>query len=289
MPFNEFVALDVESTGLDPSRNEVIEVATRSCTAGEIGKVYATFVKPRMAIPLEIVRLTGISDRDVNAAPPLLDVETAIRNAVGRATIVGHNIGFDLEMLAAGGINLTNEAIDTLTLAKLLIPGLPSYSLMNLALALGIEPDGDAHRAAADASMTARVMQELIKRISKIDQTSRMRIASLLDASEDPVASLFLEIPPDPAGAQETVNLSPEFRFLTTLKRPETLKRTGDTSKVPAESVRNFFSKDGVLADAIEEFQHRDGQEKMAVAVANALNDDELLMVEAGTGTGKSM
>jgi predicted DnaQ family exonuclease/DinG family helicase len=289
MPFNEFVALDVESTGLDPSRNEVIEVATRSFTAGEIGKVYTTFVKPRMAIPLEIVRLTGISDREVNSAPPLLDVETAIRNAVGRATIVGHNIGFDIEMLAAGGINLTNDAIDTLTLAKLLIPGLPSYSLTNLALALGIEPDGAAHRAAADASMTARVMQELIKRISKIDQTSRMRIASLLDASEDPVASLFLEIPPDPAGAGETVNLSPEFRFLTTLKRPETLKRTGDTTKIPADSVRRFFSKDGVLANAIDEFQHRDGQEKMAVAVTHALNDDEILMVEAGTGTGKSM
>ena len=289
MPLRNFVALDVESTGLDPSRNEVIEVATRGFDQFELGSSYSTFVKPRASIPLEIVRLTGITDNDVSLAPPLLDLEMAIRNAIGRATIVGHNVAFDVEMLASGGIRLTNDAIDTLALARLLLPGLPSYSLGNVAASLGIEPDGAFHRAAADASLSARVMQELIRKISRIDSTSRMRIASLLDASQDPIASLFLDIEPDPSGATESVNLSPEFRFLTTLKRPETLKRTGDTSKIAVDGVRAFFTREGVLADAIEGFQHRDGQEKMAVAVAKALNDDEQLLVEAGTGTGKSM
>ena len=274
MPLRNFVALDVESTGLDPSRNEVIEVATRGFDQFELGSSYSTFVKPRASIPLEIVRLTGITDNDVSLAPPLLDLEMAIRNAIGRATIVGHNVAFDVEMLASGGIRLTNDAIDTLALARLLLPGLPSYSLGNVAASLGIEPDGAFHRAAADASLSARVMQELIRKISRIDSTSRMRIASLLDASQDPIASLFLDIEPDPSGATESVNLSPEFRFLTTLKRPETLKRTGDTSKIAVDGVRAFFTREGVLADAIEGFQHRDGQEKMAVAVAKAGNED---------------
>src|SRR6478752_778261 len=102
MPLRNFVALDVESTGLDPSRNEVIEVATRGFDQFELGSGYATFVKPRVSIPLEIVRLTGISEDDVSLAPPLLDLEVAIRNAIGRATIVGHNVAFDVEMLASG-------------------------------------------------------------------------------------------------------------------------------------------------------------------------------------------
>jgi DNA polymerase-3 subunit epsilon/ATP-dependent DNA helicase DinG len=289
MPALEFAALDVEATGLDPERSEIIEVAILPFTLDEEREPVQSYVRPFSSIPLEITNLTGITDSDVTHAPRLLDIEPMIRQAVGRRIIVGHNIGYDLEMLSSGGIMLGNQAIDTLTLARLIIPGLPSYSLENLAKRLDLEGDGSAHRAGYDVGVTVRLLRLLVGQLSRIDLSSRTRIASLISGTEPEIAELVMrsDLPEIPDA--DDVARSPDLRFLSSRKRPEALKPTGSEAAIDVDRVRELFTEHGVLSTAIDGFHHRAGQESMSVAVARAFNGAQTLLVEAGTGTGKSM
>jgi len=285
----EFVALDVEATGLDTLRSEVIEVATVGFTPTWVDEPYQTYIRPHGSIPLEIVRLTGIHEEDVAHAPRLLDIEPMLRRQVGRRIIVGHAIDRDLEYLESGGIRLTNQTIDTLALTRLLIPGLPSYSLDNLAIHFDLDADGSMHRADDDVLLTAALMQLLLERIAVIDAGTRMRIGGLLSASDPDIAELFVDPEIDGAFPGITPGPSPDLRFLSSRKRPEPLRPTGVNEPIDEQAVRVLFTEGGSLAEAIEDFQHRPGQEAMASAVAKAINSSKTLVVEAGTGTGKSM
>ena len=157
----EFVALDVEATGLDPVRSEIIEIATVAFSARWIEAPYQSFVRPRKTIPIEIERLTGIRSSDVTDAPILQDIEPMLRRQLGRRVIVGHMVEQDLAYLDASGIAVANPFLDTHALAQLLLPGMPSYSLENLAKSLELEVDGTVHRAGYDAMLTAELMQAI--------------------------------------------------------------------------------------------------------------------------------
>ena len=285
----EFAALDVEATGLDPGRSEIIEVAILPFSLEDEVELFQSFVRPFGSIPLEITRLTGIENADVAHAPRLLDIEPAIRKAIGRRIIVGHNIGYDTEMLAAGGIMLANDTLDTLELTRLILPGLPSYSLENLAKALDLEGDGSAHRAGNDVAVTVRLLRLLIGQIGRIDLTTRTRIASLISTSSREIAALLMSSELPLVVDDEEASKTPELRFLSTRKRPESLKPTGSAEKIDIDHLRSLFEEHGLLSTAIEGFHHRAGQEAMTVAVAKAINNERTLLVEAGTGTGKSM
>ncbi|CAN5543080.1 helicase C-terminal domain-containing protein [soil metagenome] len=285
----EFVALDVEATGLDPSRSEIIEVAILPFTLDDEGELVQTYVRPFGSIPLEVTRLTGIENADVIHAPRLLDIEPLIRNTVGRRIIVGHNIRYDSDMLSGGGIMLANETLDTLALARLVLPGLPSYSLENLAKALDLEGDGDAHRAGYDVEVSVRLLRLLIGQIGRIDLTTRTRIAALISSSDPQISDLLMSSDLPQSLDDDEASKTPELRFLSSRKRPESLKPTGSDAPIDIDRLRGLFEEHGVLSTAIEGFHHRAGQEAMSVAVAKAMNDDRTLLVEAGTGTGKSM
>ncbi|MFN2158154.1 MAG: PolC-type DNA polymerase III, partial [Anaerolineae bacterium] len=91
-----YVALSLKTTGLDPSRDEIIEVGlVRFDDEREIEALH-TLVSPGRPIPAEITELTGISDRDVVTAPPHPAVREPLARFVGGSTLVGHNIGLDL-------------------------------------------------------------------------------------------------------------------------------------------------------------------------------------------------
>ena len=91
-----YVALDLETTGLDPAKDEIIEVgAVRFSTEGELS-TFETLINPGRPIPSQITQLTGISDRDVTTAPRFPRVRDKLTGFIGDAAVVGHNIRFDL-------------------------------------------------------------------------------------------------------------------------------------------------------------------------------------------------
>ena len=162
-----YLALDFETTGLDPARERVVEIGAIRfvpVTAGlsgaegrratELGAM-ASLVKPGIRMPREVIAIHGITGEDVEDAPPFKEVAPALSALASGAYIVAHNAPFDLaflraELARAGLPPPLNPVIDTRLLAKAAFPGLSSYRLVHLASRFGIEP-GRAHRALDDA------------------------------------------------------------------------------------------------------------------------------------------
>ena len=91
-----YVSLDLETTGLDPQHDAVIEVGALRFSGSREIESFSTFVNPGRRIPQFITELTGISDADVARAPSIRQVAQELRTFVGDDTLVGHNIGFDV-------------------------------------------------------------------------------------------------------------------------------------------------------------------------------------------------
>jgi DNA polymerase III subunit epsilon len=155
-----YLALDFETTGLDPARERVVEIGAlrfipgHSATQREAGAM-ACLVNPGMRMPREVIAIHGITDADVSAAPAFREVAPALTALAAGAYIVAHNAPFDLsflraELAKAGLPAPVNPVLDTRLLARAAFPGLSSYRLVDLAARFGIDT-GRSHRALDDA------------------------------------------------------------------------------------------------------------------------------------------
>jgi len=157
----EFVAIDVETTGLRPVNQRVIQIgAVRFRDGLEVGR-FATLVNPHKRIPKAIIALTGIHDADLADQPEFEAIADELVSFVGASVLAGHNVGFDLgfldaELRRAGRQPFANERIDTVGLAMKLLPSVRKPSLDRVAKALGI-PSRDLHRADVDAELCGKV------------------------------------------------------------------------------------------------------------------------------------
>ncbi len=161
----EFVAIDVETTGLKPGAQRVIEIALYRYREGKLVERFESLVNPGRPIPEFITRLTTIRDMDVAEAPAFELLAERTLEFIGDAILVGHNVRFDIsfinaELKRAGHLPLINERLDTLTLAVRYLNNLRKPSLDRVATAVGLQPR-DIHRAGADAALTAEVALRL--------------------------------------------------------------------------------------------------------------------------------
>ena len=166
----EWVALDVETTGLSPEDDEIIEVGAVRFRGAETLDTFHSLVNPNRKIGAFIRRYTGITQQEVDAAAPFSKVAGRLESFVGGLPIVGHNVDFDLGFLAAKGVRFTGPKADTLELAYVLKPSW-EYSLEKVAAALGISHD-NPHRALGDAEVTSRVFALLVEEAGRLDEYS---------------------------------------------------------------------------------------------------------------------
>jgi DNA polymerase-3 subunit epsilon len=165
---DQFVVLDVETTGLQASRQRVIEVALASFAGGEQIGLWESLCQPGRRVPAYVTKLTGIDDTLLEDAPPFSDLASTVVELTAGAVIVGHNVEFDLaflneELKRVGRPGIINERLDTLSLATRLMSGLRKPTLQAVADRLGIAaPNGKRHRAASDAVLTGKVAVALI-------------------------------------------------------------------------------------------------------------------------------
>ncbi len=159
----EFVAFDIETTGLDPERDRITEIGAVRYKNGEIGERFQTFVDPEMHIPSNITQLTGITDRDVKNAPKLREALRAFLEFAGSSPLCAHNADFDMGFICKGcereGIAFETTSIDTLVLSQNLLPELKKYKLDIVAGHLGL-PEFNHHRASDDAATVAYMLQK---------------------------------------------------------------------------------------------------------------------------------
>jgi DNA polymerase-3 subunit epsilon len=182
-----FVALDTETTGLDPTQgHRLVEVACVAFDDGKIGETWSTLMNPGRSIPTDASAVHGITDAMVRDAPGPAVVAAELESRCAGRTLVFHNAAFDLPFLevlmrSGGRGPLLHAVIDTLGLARGLF-GQGGNSLGTLATRFGL-PAEAAHRALGDALTTARLLGVLAARWES--ERGACTVAELAAASQD--------------------------------------------------------------------------------------------------------
>lgn len=294
-----WIAFDLETTGLDDAKDAVIEIGAVKFQNGETLAEFQTFVNPRRRISQFIEKLTGITQRQVNAAPPFERAAADFVAFIGGAPLIAQVADFDLGFLRANGVELANPVIDTYDLAYALRPDMPGYSLEDMTRYLGIE-NAAPHRSLGDACATRDVFLALLDEAYALDaftlaalqqlaQRSGWQLGYLLDGIAANPRRRLAAAPAPPQGAVGVNGL--DIRQIGDRLRSDVapLRARERISKIDADLVGALLSDKGALSDALEGFEERGEQVQMAKAVANAINDGKRIIIEAGTGVGKSL
>ncbi len=299
------VALDLEATGMDPSHDQIIEIGAVRFQGNSVLAQFEQKIKPDRPVSLAIQRLTGISNDELREAPRFNDVASELRSFIGRSPIVGQSIDFDLGMLTGSGLRLGNRRYDTFELATILLPQLKTYDLGSIAEALNVEMP-DRHRAVADAEISMQVFQNLIGITEDYDEQTLERMAELLQIAESSLAFLFKrllqerrsesdELSGSSIGSQLLAKLGgsettgPEAMFLMHRDRPARLELLDYDERIQVEKIEAEMAAGGAFDRTFDHFEERPSQVDMMLAVAENIDYGGQLLIEAGTGTGKSL
>ncbi len=312
-PFEqEFVCIDLETTGLNANSDTIIELGGVRFRRGEILDTFQTFVNPGRKIPPFIEQLTSIGDRQVERAPAFHQVAGDFADFIGDLPIIGHNVAFDLGFLNSHHLPLHNRSYNTWDLASIFLPTVPEYNLGALARHLGLD-HSQAHRASADAEVTALVFHRLLEIAAGQDAAKVAFIARAARNANAPVADLLEGLIPHAVGANAALggptstsasgNASGQSGVsgvnLQSLGDRLVEPSAGNGSDGPAanamrrelteQQVEDLLAPDGIFAKSFPGFENRPEQAEMLKAVTRAIYQGRKLIVEGGTGIGKSI
>ena len=195
IPFEEaeYCVFDFETTGMSGRQDKVIEIGMVKIVNGKIADTFSSFINPGRPIPYFITKLTGITNADVENAPFFDEVFTRMKDFIGDAVLIAHNLSFDHSFLKHECANaelefLPNEAVCTLRLARKLYPQFPSKSLGNLTKSLKIR-HRNIHRGLGDSMATAKILLRMFPTLREehnIDTVSDLVNFQNLPASTKP-------------------------------------------------------------------------------------------------------
>lgn len=159
------VVFDIETTGFGPVKDQIIEIGAVKVVEGKVIDYYSTFINPDIPIPFEIEKLTGINDQMVMDSPMIEEILPQFLDFCEGCILVAHNASFDVGFIRKKaefqGISIDFTVIDTVALARLLLPQLNKVKLNLVAKALGISLENH-HRAVDDAKATAEIFVKFI-------------------------------------------------------------------------------------------------------------------------------
>ena len=158
---NIFVAIDVETTGLSPIANELIEISAIKYNGQKKIDTFTSLIKPKAKIPYYITNITGITNEMVQNSPSIEEIMPNLINFIGENIIVAHNANFDYKFIQNYSNNAfsKNTLIDTVQIGKKLYPNLPNHKLGTIAKHIGITEDG-FHRAEFDCECSSKIYME---------------------------------------------------------------------------------------------------------------------------------
>jgi predicted DnaQ family exonuclease/DinG family helicase len=296
-PFDQtYVSLDLETTGLNSDREEIIQIGAVKFRGYEILETFDSMVNPRRTISNFITQLTGITQQDVDTAPTFADVSEKLIFFLGGFPLIGHNIAFDIDFLSKAGLRIANPIYDTHHLASVFIPNANEYSLVGLTSALGIQ-HVRPHRALDDAQACQKLFLALVEKALNTNYNVIPALASISRRSSWPLGSLLENL--------EQITIERHQDILDTsltdpkilhaeilekrLQKMPALKKTKNIEAINLADITNALENNGTLSRTLTDYEYRPQQLEMAHAVTEALNNGQHLIVEAGTGVGKSI
>jgi len=299
LKLSRFIAFDLETTGLNPAGDAVIEFSAILFEDGEKTDILSFLCNPGIKISPEIEDLTGIRSDMLTDYAPFEDRLTEVLDFLGDLPLVGHNIGFDMGFLKQycrrhtnyKRFRINNPLYDTLLLSQAFYFYLHNHRLSTVSEYCGLNSDG-AHRAEADAFNTGNIFLKLIPEVIKYDLDALQIINLTLKDTDDPNKWLY-------QNAAKRLLLT---RSIGSSDAPvidwvapvniygKNIENNSDHSHNNTENdVETFFGSEGVLSGILENYEGRSQQVEMAQYVIGALNSGKSSVIEAGTGVGKTL
>lgn len=162
----KFVAIDVETTGLSPLYNELIEISAIKYEGAKKLDTFSTLIKPKKEVSRTITNLTGITNKMLEDAPTIEKVMPELIEFIGDNPIVAHNANFDYSFLQNNSNKsfTNNKVIDTVAISRKMISNLPNHKLNTVARYIGIQEEG-YHRAEFDCECCAKIYMKYLENI----------------------------------------------------------------------------------------------------------------------------
>ncbi|MGC9364148.1 MAG: helicase C-terminal domain-containing protein [Fidelibacterota bacterium] len=294
-----FVSFDLETTGLNPAGDAVIEFAAVLFQNGKPTEKLTFLCNPGYAINPEIEDLTGITTDMLAGCEPFENHLGDVLDFLADAPLVGHNIGFDLGFLKHAcrrrrefrRQRFDNIIYDTMLLAQAFFFYLPNHRLSTVSDYCSLFTE-NAHRAAADAMNSGRIFLKLIPEVLKYSLDTLQQINYILKDTDDPNKWLYQNaakrmLLTKSIGAEKKPKISwqaPGNIYGTPLRE----NITGSAKPDPTELDR-FFDQEGLLSKQLSSYEPRTQQHAMAQLVYEALSGGKSAVIEAGTGVGKTL
>ncbi len=277
---DRIVFLDIETTGLNSETEKIIEIGAIAVENDIVKERFSTLINPGKPLPLIIQRLCGLTDADLIDAPILSDITDALKQFMADSPVVAHNSNFEASFFKSNGLPEPLLWLDSLVPATLLRPDLDEHNLERLIYETDIR-DREIHRGLQDAEDTFEVLLRLCH-CNALPPDFWASMKQLLLPPHNGWVFLF----------ERLCLFAEDSSFLVATRTHDSLRDKVKINQVIAfddsNALDNIFGPDGVLA-GIEGFHHRPGQYKMAREVADTLETERIQMIEAGTGSGKSM
>ena len=287
---DHLVAFDLETTGLSPRSDRILEIgAVRYDQAMRPIDELQVVVDPQMPIPLAIQRLVGLSDDDVLGGPAPAEAASRLASFCGDAALIAHGGTFDLLFLRA----LLSESFgsrllfDTLDLARILLPTFESHSLPLLSRRLGI-PHERPHRALSDARATGDLFRVLVGAGRRLPTPTLDEMRRVTSHAPGPLHAFLSDVMVRPELEAEPPFGHAPVSAPTPPSPPAGRNPAAPDRRSVGEAAADLLGPRGPLA-ASERYEYREAQVQMAMATGQTLERKRRLMVEAGTGVGKSL
>ena len=295
----DYVAIDLETTGLDPDTDSIIELGAVRFRDGKFSDSFCQLVNPRRPLLPFITELTGIRDADLKDAPLLKDVAGEFIDFVGGSQLVGHNIAFDLGFLAADqstSSHFTRNRVvplthDTGLTVRFVHPCLDGYGLSHLVERFRIRSK-TSHRAKDDADATGRLFSLLLNDLAAVELNQLNTGFHFVEGTASPLANTLRAVRQARLAGFEPGRKAPDAMKGPSADRTNTYRGEGDKrpdQPYEARLMKQLFNDLGRFRTVLPEYQVRTEQVDMAVAAADSFREDLTLIAEAGTGVGKSL
>ena len=284
----DFVGLDIETTGLNPKKNEIIEIACCLFEDGVQTSTLSYVIRPTKRVSPFIMQLTGLGEVDFESGVSLEKALKTMVDFVDEKPLVCHNCQFDInfintKLLQCGKPILQNRVFDTLQISRIFMPNSPNHKLVDLCQNFGISIT-NLHRATDDAQACSLLFLKLIDFIDDCIPTDilvQSEVLARIAETEDDLEFFLNQI------IRKRMKNPLEKRKSPNFDDDNYVEYKAKSNHHP--TVEDIFGEEGILKTTLDHFEYREAQKKMALAVEGALVEKKLLLCEAGTGCGKSL
>ncbi len=302
---SSFVCLDFETTGLDPAACEIIEVGAIKVAGGKVTDSYHTLVSIEDKLPELITNLTGITQADLEGRPSFNDIKLDLIDFIGTLPIVAHNLSFDLgflkEMLSRSGdfdlldkLELDSDKHwDILLLARMMFPLFHSFRLESLIEVFHIKSEIQ-HRALEDARAEVQIFDRLLSRSLKLPNETLALLVSLTQGRQKFFSNFIIALHELKSKKKYLLAENPIPPFVVDYPSSRNIlarnlnREDKKAFEFDLTRILSVFGEDGIFSKKLSAYEYRHEQVEMVKEICRAYQNQEFLLVEAGTGTGKS-